>query len=157
MTENYLIYFWNPECEGGKKEQLDSDVILVSVGRRPYTQDLGLETCGINVNERGQIPVDDNFMVRFSCEILKEIIFSQKYRISVRFQSQKNTMTMPSLFLSEVCHCITTVIQWFIHIHIIYRGGPYKPTNSGGYKTARVCANEATYDMSHILITVCKL
>merc|ERR1712227_832444 len=45
-----------------KKEELDSDVILVSVGRRPYTQDLGLETCGINVNERGQIPVDDNFM-----------------------------------------------------------------------------------------------
>ena len=46
-----------------KPEELDADVILVCVGRRPYTKDIGLETCGISVNERGQIPVDDNFMV----------------------------------------------------------------------------------------------
>merc|ERR1712233_266312 len=50
------------EGKGGKPEELDADVILVCVGRRPYTKDIGLDTCGIAVNERGQIPVDDNFM-----------------------------------------------------------------------------------------------
>merc|ERR1712157_247067 len=45
----------------GKTEALDADVIMVCVGRRPYTETLGLETCGIEVNERGQVPVDDNF------------------------------------------------------------------------------------------------
>ena len=49
--------------KNGKTEQLDADVIMVCVGRRPYTESLGLETCGIEVNERGQVPVDDNFMV----------------------------------------------------------------------------------------------
>merc|ERR1711868_297784 len=48
--------------KNGKVESLDADVIMVCVGRRPYTETLGLETCGIEVNERGQVPVDDNFM-----------------------------------------------------------------------------------------------
>ena len=52
--------------KSGKTEQLDADVIMVCVGRRPYTETLGLETCGIELNERGQVPVDDNFMVCFT-------------------------------------------------------------------------------------------
>jgi len=49
------------EGKGGKAEELASDVIMVCVGRRPFTEGLGLETVGIKVNEKGQIPVDDNF------------------------------------------------------------------------------------------------
>ena len=51
--------------KSGKVESLDADVIMVCVGRRPYTETLGLETCGIEVNERGQVPVDDNFQAIF--------------------------------------------------------------------------------------------
>jgi dihydrolipoamide dehydrogenase len=47
--------------KSGKTEQMDADVIMVCVGRRPYTDNLGLETCGIEVNAQGQITVDDNF------------------------------------------------------------------------------------------------
>lgn len=36
------------------------DRILVAVGRRPKTRDLGLESCGVEVDERGFIRVDDN-------------------------------------------------------------------------------------------------
>ena len=53
------------EGKGGKAEELASDVIMVCVGRRPFTEGLGLETVGIKVNEKGQIPVDDNFQVQF--------------------------------------------------------------------------------------------
>jgi dihydrolipoamide dehydrogenase len=40
-------------------ETLSADLLLVSVGRRPVTADLKLETVGITVNKAGFIPVDD--------------------------------------------------------------------------------------------------
>ncbi len=42
-------------------ETISCDAALISVGRRPYTQNLGLEACGITVDTRGFIPVDSNF------------------------------------------------------------------------------------------------
>jgi dihydrolipoamide dehydrogenase len=42
---------------GGEAEALDFDVVLVAIGRRPYTDDLGLETIGIQVDNKGRIPV----------------------------------------------------------------------------------------------------
>jgi len=46
---------------GGKAEQLDCDVVLVSVGRRPYTDGLGLETIGVKLDNKGRIMVDPGF------------------------------------------------------------------------------------------------
>ncbi len=40
---------------GGDAEQLDADVVLLSIGRRPFTENLGLETVGITPDRRGQI------------------------------------------------------------------------------------------------------
>merc|ERR1711892_626180 len=57
---SYMVNMEN--AKNGKQEQLAADVIMVCVGRRPYTESLGLEKCGIELNERGQVPVDDNFM-----------------------------------------------------------------------------------------------
>merc|ERR1711953_660071 len=37
-------------AKGGKVDTIDADVILVCVGRRPYTEGLGLESVGIEVN-----------------------------------------------------------------------------------------------------------
>ncbi|HRK27329.1 MAG TPA: dihydrolipoyl dehydrogenase [Chitinophagales bacterium] len=37
---------------------LDADYCLVAIGRRPYTDNLGLENIGITLNKRGQIPVN---------------------------------------------------------------------------------------------------
>jgi dihydrolipoamide dehydrogenase len=34
---------------------------MVCVGRKPYTENLGLETAGIEVDRRGRIPVDEHF------------------------------------------------------------------------------------------------
>jgi len=45
----------------GVQSTIDCDACLVSIGRRPYTVGLGLETAGIEVNNRGQIPVDSTF------------------------------------------------------------------------------------------------
>ena len=40
------------------KQEMDADIVLVSVGRRPYTDNLGLENAGIKLDERGKIPVN---------------------------------------------------------------------------------------------------
>ncbi len=43
---------------GGDAETLDADVVLLAIGRRPYTQGLGLETVGITPDRRGRISND---------------------------------------------------------------------------------------------------
>ncbi|QDT39868.1 dihydrolipoyl dehydrogenase [Stratiformator vulcanicus] len=45
--------------EGG--DPIKCDKVLMSVGRRPYTDSLGLETVGIETDRRGFIPVDDHY------------------------------------------------------------------------------------------------
>lgn len=40
--------------------ELKGDYCLVSVGRKPYTDGLGLENIGLDVDERGRIPVDNH-------------------------------------------------------------------------------------------------
>ncbi|KAI4482350.1 hypothetical protein M0804_008901 [Polistes exclamans] len=44
-----------------KKEDLGCEVLLVCVGRRPYTANLGLEDMGIERDEKGRIPVNNRF------------------------------------------------------------------------------------------------
>ena len=41
-----------------EKFTLDADYCLVAIGRRPYTDGLGLEKIGLNLDEKGRIPVD---------------------------------------------------------------------------------------------------
>ena len=43
-----------------KKLELKGDFCLVSVGRSPYTENLGLENAGVKKDERGRIIVDDH-------------------------------------------------------------------------------------------------
>ncbi len=42
----------------GAEKQIEADAILVTVGRRPNSEDLGLETAGVRVDGRGFIEVD---------------------------------------------------------------------------------------------------
>jgi dihydrolipoamide dehydrogenase len=45
---------------GGETKTLEADVVLVSVGRRPFTDGLGLEALGVKT-ERGHVVVDAHF------------------------------------------------------------------------------------------------
>ncbi|XP_014678281.1 PREDICTED: dihydrolipoyl dehydrogenase, mitochondrial-like [Priapulus caudatus] len=44
-----------------KKEELECDVLLVCVGRRPYTERLGLDSVGITLDGKGRVPVNKRF------------------------------------------------------------------------------------------------
>ncbi|WP_077309849.1 dihydrolipoyl dehydrogenase [Terribacillus halophilus] len=43
----------------GKEETIDADYVLVTVGRRPNTSELGLEEVGIKMTDRGLIEIDE--------------------------------------------------------------------------------------------------
>ncbi|QNM82568.1 dihydrolipoyl dehydrogenase [Sphingomonas sabuli] len=51
-------------AKGGDSETLEAEVVLVSIGRRPNTEGLGLDKAGVELNKRGQIEVDDRFMTK---------------------------------------------------------------------------------------------
>ena len=46
---------------GGAKEVLEADVVLVCIGRKPYTEGLGLKEAGVALDERGRVKTDHNF------------------------------------------------------------------------------------------------
>ncbi len=45
----------------GKKNKFEADVVLISVGRRPYTKNLNLEKIGVELNKRGSVKINKNF------------------------------------------------------------------------------------------------
>ena len=46
---------------GGASETLHADIVLMAVGRKPYTDGLGLGTVGVERDERGRIKVNHHF------------------------------------------------------------------------------------------------
>ena len=52
--------------KNGNKNTLNSDVVLISVGRRAYTEKLNLKKIGVNLDQKGRIKVDKNFKTNIS-------------------------------------------------------------------------------------------
>src|SRR3990167_2881154 len=50
-------------AKGGDSETLDADIVIVAIGRKPYTEGLWLETVGGKTDKRGVIEVTDHFRV----------------------------------------------------------------------------------------------
>jgi dihydrolipoamide dehydrogenase len=46
---------------GGKPETLETDVVLLAIGRRAFTTGLGLDAVGVALDERGRVAVDSHF------------------------------------------------------------------------------------------------
>lgn len=45
-------------AQGGAAQVLETDVVLVAIGRRPYTEGLGLERVGVKLDNRGRVVSD---------------------------------------------------------------------------------------------------
>ncbi len=48
----------------GEEKTFEADQVLVCVGRRPYTDQLGLDSVGIETDNKGRIPVDAGFQTK---------------------------------------------------------------------------------------------
>lgn len=51
-------------AKGGKEQTLEADVVLVAIGRRPYTSGLGLENIGIETDNRGRLVIDSEYRTK---------------------------------------------------------------------------------------------
>ena len=51
---------------GGEEETIKADVVLLSIGRTPYTEGLGLDTVGVETDARGVIQVDKHFQTNIA-------------------------------------------------------------------------------------------
>jgi len=69
-TKGKTVSIEAENLKNGEKISLSGDICLVATGRRPYTDGLKLEKAGINVDERGKIPVSD------TCETEVEGIYA---------------------------------------------------------------------------------
>ncbi|MCF8482239.1 MAG: dihydrolipoyl dehydrogenase [Rhodospirillum sp.] len=48
-------------AKGGDAEVIEAETVLVAIGRRPYTEGLGLDKVGVTVSDRGFVEVDQDF------------------------------------------------------------------------------------------------
>ncbi|MBV9418700.1 MAG: dihydrolipoyl dehydrogenase, partial [Alphaproteobacteria bacterium] len=46
---------------GGDKKTIETDIMLVSIGRRPFADDLGLEKIGVKMDQRGRVVTDGHY------------------------------------------------------------------------------------------------
>ncbi|CTQ71580.1 dihydrolipoyl dehydrogenase [Roseibium alexandrii] len=46
---------------GGDTEVLEADIVLVAIGRRAYTEGLGLDQAGVVVDDRGRVQIDTHY------------------------------------------------------------------------------------------------
>jgi dihydrolipoamide dehydrogenase len=51
----------NVEAGAGEKQTLEADVVLVAIGRKPYTDGLGLEEAGVKRDPRGRVATDAHY------------------------------------------------------------------------------------------------
>jgi dihydrolipoamide dehydrogenase len=48
-------------AKGGAAETIEADIVLISIGRVPYTEGLGLDEVGVKRDERGRVAVDSHY------------------------------------------------------------------------------------------------
>jgi dihydrolipoamide dehydrogenase len=48
-------------AKGGDAETIKADIVLVAVGRKPFTDSLGLKEAGVEMDERGRVKTNDHF------------------------------------------------------------------------------------------------
>lgn len=62
------------EDKSGRGQEFVVDRVLVSVGRKPVTQDIGLDTIGVAPNRRGFLEVDENYRVAEGVYAIGDVI-----------------------------------------------------------------------------------
>lgn len=61
LKKQGITFHLGMKVDEEKVKSFQADIVLVAVGRRPFTKNLGLENVGIQVDKRGFIPVDKAF------------------------------------------------------------------------------------------------
>ncbi len=60
-TEGAQVALTLEAAAGGSAEKMKADIVLLAIGRRPYTEGLGLDKAGVALDERKRVIVDKHF------------------------------------------------------------------------------------------------
>jgi len=60
-TEGAQVALTCEPAAGGEAEKIKADIVLVAIGRRPFTEGLGLEKAGVALDDRKRVVVDAHF------------------------------------------------------------------------------------------------
>jgi dihydrolipoamide dehydrogenase len=60
-TEGDVVSLTLEPAAGGTAEKMKAEVVLVAIGRRPFTEGLGLEQAGVKLDDRKRVAVDGHF------------------------------------------------------------------------------------------------
>ena len=60
VTESGVTLTAEP-AKGGAAETIEEDIVLLAIGRYPYTAGLDLSTAGVATDERGRVKIDEHF------------------------------------------------------------------------------------------------
>ncbi|EMG50178.1 LPD1 Dihydrolipoyl dehydrogenase [Candida maltosa Xu316] len=52
------------DVKSGNKSEIEADVLLVAIGRRPYTEGLNFEAIGLEKDNKGRLVIDDQFKTK---------------------------------------------------------------------------------------------
>ncbi|KIY47719.1 dihydrolipoyl dehydrogenase [Fistulina hepatica ATCC 64428] len=55
------IYLSTESAKDGKVDSVEADIVLVAIGRRPYTTGLNIEAIGLEMDNRGRVVIDSQF------------------------------------------------------------------------------------------------
>ncbi|MGB6318320.1 MAG: dihydrolipoyl dehydrogenase, partial [Litorimonas sp.] len=61
-------------AKGGKEKSFEADVVLVAIGRKPYTDGLGLESVGVATTDRGFVKTDGHWKAADGIYALGDVI-----------------------------------------------------------------------------------
>jgi len=62
------------DIQSGKKDSMCADAVLIAIGRKPFTENLGLENIGVRVSERGCIDTDSKYRITENIYAIGDVI-----------------------------------------------------------------------------------
>jgi dihydrolipoamide dehydrogenase len=96
---------------GGAAQTLEAEVVLVAIGRRPYTQGLGLEALGVAM-ERGQVVIDDHFATNVpTVYAIGDVVRGPK----LAHKAEDEGMALAEILAGQAGHVNTDVIPGVVY------------------------------------------
>jgi len=65
VTKNEVVVSFENTKESNKPEEVSGDVVMACIGRRPYSDGLGLEELGVEKDKRGSVIINDHFQTKY--------------------------------------------------------------------------------------------
>ncbi|CDK26019.1 unnamed protein product [Kuraishia capsulata CBS 1993] len=65
VREGDVVKIEYEDVKKGTTTEIEADVLLVAVGRRPYIEGLGAEKLGLDIDNRGRLVIDSEFKTKF--------------------------------------------------------------------------------------------